>query len=157
MLRAFQSVRGERPDPAFMADLAYVQHKDLDLSVRLAALLAFDVLLVTAGINPLAASPGSPLNLDAAIQPVETAAIIVGIVLLAWSAYLCVSAMLIGEEFTPDGLEDDREGLARRILAAYVASVDAQTELLRRAGRTCLGGGVVTGLACAWIVVDKVV
>lgn len=156
LLRAYQRVRATRDDDnAFRADLALLQHKDLDLSVRHGALLAFDALLLTAAINPVAASPGSPLSLDAATQPLEVWAIFAGCLLLAVSAYLCVRAILIGEEFSADGIEDEPAAIVQRMFAAYCASVDAQTRLLRLASRYTIGGGAVTALACLWIVAEK--
>ena len=157
MLRAFQAIRGAAPDPAFMADLDYAQHKDNDLSIRIGALLAFDGLLVTAGINPLTASPGAPLSLDAPTQAIEVAVIAIGMAVLAASSYLCVRAILIGEEFSPEGIEDDPRALAQRLLAAYVASVDAQTRLVGLAGRLTVTGGLITALACVWILAAKVI
>ncbi len=156
MLRAFQAVRGAAPDPAFMADLDYAQHKDLDLSVRIGALLAFDALLITAGINPLTASPGAPLSLDAATQPWEAAVIALGMAVLAISSWLCVRAILIGEDFSTEGIEDNATALAQRLLAAYVASVDAQTHLVSHAGRLTVVGGSITGLGCVWILLAKI-
>jgi hypothetical protein len=100
MLRVFRAMRGPQPDACFIADLEFAQAKDLDLSVRIGALLAFDALLVTAGINPLT---GAPLSLDAARQPLEALVITLGIALLAASSYLCVRAIMIGEEFSDDG------------------------------------------------------
>ena len=156
MLRAFQAIRGAAPDPAFIADLQYAQHKDNDLSIRIGAMLAFDGLLVTAGINPLTASPGAPLSLDAANQPFEVAVIALGMAVLAASSYLCVRAILIGEEFSPEGLEDRPDALAQRLLAAYIASVDAQTRLVALAGRLTMSGGLITALGCLWILFHKV-
>ncbi len=157
MLRAFQAIRGAAPDPAFMADLGYAQHKDLDLSIRIGALLAFDALLVTAGINPLTASPGAPLSLDAASQPWEALVIALGMAVLAASSYLCVRAILIGEEFSSEGIEGNPTALAQRLLAAYIASVDAQTRLVVHAGRLTMAGGLITALGCLWILADKIV
>lgn len=156
MLRAFQAVRGAAPDPAFMADLEYAQHKDLDLSVRIGALLAFDALLITAGINPLTASPGAPLSLDAPTQPWEAAVIALGMAVLAVSSWLCVRAILIGEEFSTKGIEDNATALAQRLLAAYVTSIDAQTRLVSHAGRLTVVGGSITGLGCFWILLAKI-
>ncbi|MDQ8755873.1 hypothetical protein RCO27_06485 [Sphingosinicella sp. LHD-64] len=155
MLRAFQAIHRGAPDPGFMADLAYAQHKDLDLSVRIGALLAFDALLITAGINPLTASPGAPLSLDAANQPFEVVLIGLGVILLAASSLLCVRAIMIGEEFSPEGIEDDPVALAQRLLAAYVASVDAQSRLVAWAARLTVAGGAVTILGCAWVLLLK--
>lgn len=155
LLRAFQCVRGDQPDSGFMADLAYVQHKDLDLSVRLGAMLAFNALALTAAINPIAASPGAPLSLDAAAQPLEVGAVSVGIVLLAISAFDCVRAMLIGEEYSAEGIEGNAEAIAQRLFAAYCVSVDKQTLLLSRAMQLAVWGGIATLLTWAWIMIAK--
>lgn len=155
MLRAFQAVRGDAPDPRLAADLDYLQAKDLDLSIRLGALLAFDALLVTAGINPLTASPGAPLSLDAPTQPAESLVIATGMALLAAASYLCVRAITIGEEFDPEGTRDEAV-LAGRLLAAYVASIDAQARLIRLASRLTIAGGLVTAAGCLWILFDKI-
>ena len=155
MLRAFQAIRGVVPDAALMADLDYVQHKDNDLSIRIGALLAFDGLLVTAGINPLTASPGAPLSLDAPSQPIEVAVIALGMAVLAASSYLCVRAILIGEEFSTEGIESNPQALAQRLIAAYVASVDAQTRLVALGGRLTVAGGLITALGCLWILFAK--
>lgn len=156
MLRVFRAVRGEEPDRAFIADLEFAQGKDLDLSVRIGALLAFDALLVTAGINPLTASPGAPLSLDAPTQPWESLVIALGIALLAVSSYLCVRAIMIGEEFSDEGIEDDPVALSQRVLAAYVRSIDAQATLIDRAARITVAGGTVTAAGCLWILLQKI-
>jgi hypothetical protein len=156
MLRAFQAIRGEEADREFIADLEYAQHKDLDLSIRIGALLAFDALLVTAGINPLTASPGAPLSLDAPSQPLEAAVIALGMAVLAASSFLCVRAILIGEEFATEGIEDNPKAMAQRLLAAYITSVDAQTRLVSHAGRLTMAGGLITALGCLWILLDKI-
>ncbi len=156
MLRMFQAIRGETADPGFLADLQFAQQKDLDLSIRIGALLAFDALLITAGINPLTASPGAPLSLDAPTQPWESIAVALGMTLLAASSYLCVRAIMIGEEFSDEGLADDRAAFTRRLLAAYMASIDAQARLINVAARITMIGGLVTGLACLWILADKI-
>lgn len=157
LLRAFQLVRGDDPDRAFTADLSYVQHKDLDLSVRLGAMLAFDALMLSAAINPIAASPGSPLSLDAAAQPWEVVVVCVGIVLLGLSALFCVRAMLIGEEYSTEGIEGDPGAITQRLFAAYCRSVDAQSTLLARAVVLAVAGGVVTVLSWLWIMIVKMV
>ncbi len=156
MLRTFQAIRGAAPDPAFVADLDYAQHKDLDLSVRMGALLAFDALLVTAGINPLTASPGAPLSLDAATQPWEAAVIALGMAVLAVSSWLCVRAILIGEDFSTEGIENNPTALGQRLLAAYIASIDAQTRLVSQAERLTVLGGSVTAIGCVWILLAKI-
>jgi len=156
MLRVFRTVRGEEPDRRFIADLEFAQQKDLDLSVRIGALLAFDALLVTAGINPLTASPGAPLSLDAPSQPGESLTIAFGIALLAVSSYLCVRAIMIGEEFSDEGLGDNPDALAQRLLAAYVRSIDAQARLIDLAARITVAGGSVTAAGCLWILLQKI-
>lgn len=155
LLRAFQLARGAQPDPEFMADLAYVQHKDLDLSVRLGAMLAFDALAVGAAINPIAASPGAPLALDAATQPGQVGLVCLSVLLVAWSAAACVRAILIGEEFSSEGLETNATATAQRLFAAYCVSVDKQRALLAAAVRFALAGGIASLVAWAWIVIGK--
>lgn len=156
LLRAYHLVRECDDMAGFQGDLALLQQKDLDLSVRLGALLALDGLLVTAAINPVAASPGAPLSLDAAAQPWEVAAISLGILLLAASALTCVRAMMIGEEFSDEGIEDDPRAIVQRMFAAYCVSIDAQTRLIRTASRLAVAGGLVSVLACAWIMLAKI-
>ena len=156
MLRVFQTSRGEAPDPAFLADLQFAQQKDLDLSIRIGALLAFDALLITAGINPLTASPGAPLSLDAPTQPLESLGVAIGILLLAISSYLCVRAIMIGEEFSAEGLPEDKEAFERRLMAAYISSIDAQARLIDVAARITMLGGLITGAACLWILLAKI-
>ena len=58
-LRAFQAMRGDPPDPGFVADLEFLENRDLDLSIRLGAMLAFNALLITIGTHPVSASPGA--------------------------------------------------------------------------------------------------
>ena len=67
VLRAYQSVKGQHPDPKLTADLANVQHKKLDMLVRLGGMLAFNALLITAAINPIAASP--PISYPSTNKP----------------------------------------------------------------------------------------
>jgi hypothetical protein len=157
MLRAFQRARDARGDVGFREDLEYLQGKDLDLSVRLGALLAFDALLLTAAINPISASPGAPLSLDASKQQWEVLAISVGIALLAASAFLCVRAVMLGEDFSNEGLEDQPEATVQRMFAAYCTSIDHQIEALTRASRFTIAGGLVSAVACLWIMIEKAV
>ncbi len=56
------------PEPGFIADLEFVENRDLDLSVRLGAMLAFNALLITIGTHPVSASPGAPLSVSAETQ-----------------------------------------------------------------------------------------
>lgn len=155
LLRAFQITHREGVSEDFRADLDLLRHKDLDLSIRLGALLAFDALLINTGINPIAASPGAPLSLDAAKQPFETVATVIGIVLVAISAWLAVRAVTIGEEFSDEGIEDDPAAITRRMFAAFCVSVDAQQRLLWRATRFTLAGGGVIAVTFAWILGTK--
>lgn len=155
LLRAYQRARREHPDQGFKDDLALLQAKDLDLSVRLGALLAFDALMVTAAINPIAASPGAPLSLDTARQPFEVAAVCVVVIILAISAILCVRAIMLGEEFSADGIEDDPEAIVQRMFAAYATSADFQGRAIRVASWFAIAGGVGTAVVCAWIMLDK--
>ncbi len=153
-LRAFRAMRGDPPDPGFIADLEYLENRDLDLSVRLGALLAFNALGVTVGTHPVSASPGAPLSVDAVTQPLLTLASLVGIAPLAVSSYLCLRAMLVGEEFDA-GERADADTLRRNLFAAFVRSVDVQARRLRRAVRWTLAGGVLTLAAWAAILLVK--
>jgi len=155
MLRAYQSVREAQRDGGYREDLAFLQAKDLDLSVRLGALLAFDALLATAAINPIAASPGAPLSLDAGQQPLEVTAISLGVLLLVASALMCVRAIMLGEEFAADGLEDNPQAIVQRMFAAYCTSIDFQVRTLRRASWLAIVGGIGSAAACAWIMIAK--
>jgi hypothetical protein len=156
LLRAFQRARQNIAGTSERDDLAMLQSKDLDLSVRLGALLAFDALIMTAAINPIAASPGAPLSLDAPSQPLEVAVISLSIALLAVSAYQCVRGILIGEEFDIDGVEEDGGEIMRRMFGAYCASIDAQMRMISSASRYTIAGGAVAALGCLWIMAQKI-
>jgi hypothetical protein len=156
LLRAFQTVHRDGVSAEFVADFQLLQHKDLDLSIRLGALLAFDALLITTGVNPIAASPGAPVSLDAPTQPLEVLLTTIGIVLVAVSAAIVVRAITIGEEFSADGIEDDPDAIVRRMFAAFCVSVDAQARLLRMAARYTISGGAVIAAAFVWIMAAKV-
>lgn len=154
-LRAFQAMHGDPPDLGFATDLAWLQNRDLDLSVRLSALLAFNALAATIGTYPVSVSPGAPLSLDAATQPLLTIANIVGIAPIAWSSVLCLRALLIGEEFDrTEGGEDDLT-LRQRLFAAFVRSLDQQMRALRRGVRWTLAGGAATAVVWAAILAAK--
>lgn len=155
MLRAYQSVREGREDTGYREDLAFLQAKDLDLSVRLGALLAFDALLATAAVNPIAASPGAPLSLDAGRQAAEVVAISLGVLLLVGSALLCVRAIMLGEEFDTGGMEEKPAAIVQRMFAAYCSSIDFQVRMLRRASWLAIAGGIVSAATCAWIMMAK--
>jgi hypothetical protein len=153
-LRAFQAIRGSAPDPGFVADLEFLENRDLDLSVRLGALLAFNALMITIGTHPISASPGAPLSLDASAQPVLTIASLVGIMPLIASSWFCLRALLIGEEFDREDLEDER-ALRQRLFAAFLRSIDAQSRLIRRAAQLTLTGGLATLTVWGWILANK--
>lgn len=153
-LRAFQAMRGDPPDPGFIADLEFLENRDLDLSVRLGAMLAFNALMITIGTHPVSASPGAPLSLDAARQPVLTLVSLVALAPLAVSSYLCLSALLVGEEFDADGLEGD-DALRQRLFASFVRSIDAQSARLRHAVRCTYAGGLLTLAVWAAILLVK--
>ena len=156
-LRAFQDMRGDPPDRGFIADLEYLENRDLDLSVRMGALLAFNALAVTVGTYPVSVSPGAPLSLDAGAQPVLTVLSLLGVAPLAISSYLCLSALLIGEELEGARGEDaaDGDALRQRLFAAFVRSLDAQGRRLRAAVRWTLAGGAATLAVWAAILAEK--
>lgn len=154
-LRAFQAMRDNPPDPGFVADLEFLENRDLDLSVRLGAMLGFNALLITIGTHPISASPGAPLSLDAATQPLLTAASIVGIAPLILSCSLALRALLLGEEFDSEGVEDDRAA-RQRLFSAFIHSIDVQARLLTQAIRWTFTGGALTLLVWAWILAGKI-
>lgn len=156
LLRAYQRLQIDDPSQSLARDLDLLQAKDLDLSVRLGALLAFDALLVTVAVNPISASPGAPVSLDAATQPVAVALTTVSVAVLACAAYLCVRAIMIGEEFSDAGVERNPRAIAQRMFAAYCASIDAQRRLLHRASRITIAGGVLTAATSIWIMAEKI-
>lgn len=153
-LRAFQAMRGDPPDPGFVADLEFLENRDLDLSVRLGAMLAFNALMITIGTHPISASPGAPLSLDAASQPVLTIASLIGILPLVISCYLALRALILGEEFDSEGIESDHAA-RQRLFAAFVHSIDVQARLLGLAIRWTLAGAMLTLLVWGWILLDK--
>ena len=156
-LRAFQHMRCSPPDPGFIADLEFLENRDLDLSVRIGGMLAFNALMVTIGTHPISASPGAPLSLDAPTQPLLTIASIIGILPIIVSSALCLRALLLGEEFDSEGLDGDDKGLRQRLFAAFVASIDIQSRLLRQSVIATLAGGAMTLAVWAWILLEKMV
>lgn len=154
-LRAFQHMRCSPPDPGFIADLEFLENRDLDLSVRIGGMLAFNALMVTIGTHPISASPGAPLSLDAATQPMLTIASIIGIIPIIISSALCLRALLLGEEFDSQGLDGDDQGLRQRLFAAFIASIDSQSRLLRHCVIATLVGGAMTLVIWAWILAEK--
>jgi hypothetical protein len=152
-LRAFQDVRGDPPDPGFIADLEFLENRDLDLSVRLGAMLAFNALLITIGTHPVSASPGAPLSLDAASQPAMTLASLAALLPIALSSWFVLKAMLLGEEIENDELSG--EALRVHLFAAFVRSIDAQARLLTLAIRATLTGAVLTMVVWGVILAGK--
>lgn len=152
-MRAFQAMRGEPPDPAFLADLEFLENRELDLSVRLGALLAFNALMVTVGTH-LSASPGAPLSLDVARHPMEVVGTMIAILPPVVSSFLCLRALLLGEEFDAAGLESD-DGLRQRLFAAFVRSIDAQALRLRAAIQCTWAGGAAMLALWTWILAVK--
>jgi hypothetical protein len=148
LFREFQRIRGSEPDGGFVADLEYLENRDLDLSVRLGAMLAFNALVITLGTHPISASPGAPLSLDANVRPVLTLLACAGIVPLVVSSWLCLKGLMIGEEFDP--LPEDADQGARReqLFAAFIKSIDAQGRLLSLGVRWSMAGGGAT--LCVW-------
>lgn len=149
-LRAFQDMRGEPPDRGFIADLEYLENRDLDLSVRIGAMLAFNALAVMVGTYPVSSSPGAPLSLDAGSQSVLTVLSLVGVAPMVVSTYLCLKALLLSEEFDGGGELKD-EALRRPLFAAFVRSIDAQSRLLRLGVRWTLCGGIAT--LAVWVAI----
>jgi hypothetical protein len=155
-LRAFQSMRGTPPDPGFVADLEFLENRDLDLSIRLGAMLGFNALLITIGTHPISASPGAPLSLDAPTRGGLVVFSLIALLPLVVSCVFALRALLLGEEFDSEGLEGD-DKLRQRLFAAFVASIDVQSRLLRQSVSATFIGGVMTLGVWAWILADKMV
>jgi hypothetical protein len=149
-------MHGGAPDPGFIADLEFLENRDLDLSVRLGAMLAFNALLITIGTHPVSASPGAPLSVDAASQPWMTVASLAGVVPFVLSSGMVLHALLIGEEFDAGEQEEAPDALLLRLMAAFIRSIDAQTRLLRRAVQATVAGGALTLAAWVWILGAKI-
>ncbi|NJC04916.1 hypothetical protein GGQ97_000709 [Sphingomonas kaistensis] len=157
-LRAFQAIHGGAPDPGFIADLEYLENRDLDLSVRKGAMLAFNALLITVGTHPVSASPGAPLSVDAASQPMLTIASLIAVAPFVLSSAYLLRGLLVGEEFDTEGIEECApDTLRTRLMAAFVRSIDVQTGLLRRAVGATVAGGVLTVAVWAWILAAKII
>lgn len=147
-------MRRDGADAGFVADLEFLENRDLDLSIRLGAMLAFNALLITIGTHPISASPGAPLSLDAATQPVLTIASIIGILPFIVSSFFCLRALLVGEQFGGDRVGDaDRQRQA--LYAAFVHSIDVQDRFLRHSIRMSLAGGILTLMIWVWILTEK--
>ncbi len=155
-LRAFQAMRGAAPDAGFIADLEYLENRDLDLSVRLGGLLAFNALMTTIGTHPVSASPGAPLSLDAHAQPGLVIASLIALLPFVLSSVLCLRGLLVGEEFDADGhaITDDH-ALRARLFAAFIRSVDIQRRMLTLGVWNSLAGGALTIAVWAWILAVK--
>ncbi len=157
--RSFQAMRGEEVDSAFIADLEFLENRDLDLSIRLGGMLAFNALMITIGTHPVSASPGAPLSLDAPSQPILTIASLIGVMPFVLSSLFCLRALLYGEEFDSDGLDgprtDAKGELRLRLFAAFVRSIEAQSKLLYRAVIAAMTGGALTLFVWGWILAVK--
>ena len=112
--------------------------------------------MVTIGTHPFSASPGAPLSLDAATQPVVTIASIIAFLPFIVSSFYCLRAILVGEEFDGSGPENySRQRQA--LFAAFVHSIDVQDRFLRLSIRASITGGALTILVWAWILLEKMV
>ncbi len=147
-------MRGNPPEPGFIADLEFLENRDLDLSVRLGAMLGFNALLITIGTHPISASPGAPLSLDAPTQPGLVLASLIGLVPLVVSCFFALRALMLGEEFDSEGIETD-DSARQRLFAAFVHSIDVQARYLGRAIRWTLAGGALTLAVWGAILIDK--
>jgi hypothetical protein len=156
-LTAFQAMSAKGFPPSFQSDFELLKHKDMDLSIRLGALLGFNALLLASAIQPISASPGAPLSLDAPTQPWPVLVISIGVVLLSVSGYLCVRGILVGEEFETEDLNGDTAALMQRMFDAFCTSIDEQHRALSRASRFTLSGGMVTLAGCLWIMAAKII
>ena len=145
-LRVFQQARKGVAGSGFKDDLQFLQSKDLDMSVRLGALLAFDALLLTAALNPIAASPGAPLSLDAPTQPLFVILVSLCVGILSIAAFFCVRGILVGEEFDLKGVDGNQDIMVQRLLAAYCHSIDVQMRMIRLASMITISGGIMAAL-----------
>ncbi len=153
-LRAFQAMRSDPPDPGFVADLEFLENRDVDLSIRLGAMLGFNALLITIGTHPISASPGAPLSLDAASRSGLVLFSILGLLPLVISCFFALRGLLVGEEFDSEGIADD-DAARQRLFAAFIHSIDVQSHLLALAIRWTMAGGVLTLVCWAAILHDK--
>jgi hypothetical protein len=67
-----------------------------------------------------------------------------------------VRAIMIGEEFSDEGIEENPQAIIQRMFAAYCTSVDAQRKLLVQASRITIAGGALARLTTAWIMAAKI-
>jgi len=154
-LRAFQAARADGEAAGVSHDIELLRHADLDLSIKAGALLTFNGLIIAAGINPIAASPGAPLSVDARADPAIAVLTAIGVLLMAIASSFSVRAILVGEEFDDDGLESDAAAILQRVYAAYCTAIDAQASLLSTAGQFTFAGGLATAFAFIWALADK--
>lgn len=147
-------MRGSPPDPGFVADLEFLENRDLDLSIRLGAMLGFNALLITVGTHPVSASPGAPLSLDAVTRPALVIFSLLALVPLVAACVFALRALLLGEEFDSEGVTDDAAA-RQRLFATFIHSIDVQARLLGLAIRATLIGGALTILCWVAILFDK--
>lgn len=157
LLRLYLRLREGGDGGRIEAGLQLLQNRDVDLSIRLGSLLAFDALLLGAAIQPIVASPGAPLSLDAAKDPLETIVSLIGVACFAAAGLLAVNAITIGEEISDEGIEGDHEALGQRLLAAYCTSIDRQRRDLGHAIRLTIAGLVVTAAVFGWVIGLKII
>lgn len=148
-------MRGSPPDHGFLADLEFLENRDLDLSIRLGAMLGFNALLITIGTHPVSASPGAPLSLDAAGQPWLTLLSLAGLLPIVVSCVFALRALMLGEEFDSEGIADD-DAARQRLFATFIHSIDVQARLLGLAIRATMTGGMLTMLCWAAILATKI-
>lgn len=147
-------MHGDSPGQGFVADLEFLENRDLDLSVRLGALLAFNALMITIGTHPVSASPGAPLSLDVAKQSWLVAASLFAILPFVASSVLCLRALLIGEDFDDEG-GSDPQVLRQRLYTAFIVSLDAQSRAIEKGVRWTLTGGGLTAMVWVAILIAK--
>lgn len=156
LLRLYMRLREAPGADRLEAGLQLLTNRDTDLSIRLGALLAFDALLLGAAIQPIAASPGAPVSLDAATRPVLTLVALLAVACFALAGLIAVRAITIGEEITDEGIEDDVEALGQRLFAAYCTSIDRQRRDLDRAIRLTIAGLGVSAIVFLWAIAEKI-
>ena len=63
--------------------------------------------------------------------------------------------MLIGEEFSVEGVEGNADAIAQRLFAAYCVSIDQQSAVIHRAVNMTVAGGAISLIAWGWIMAKK--
>jgi hypothetical protein len=155
ILRLFQRSAESQTDGAFLRDLQMLQARDLDLSVKAGALLAFDALIMTAGFNPISASPGAPVSLDAVKNAGPVWLTMLGVVLLSVAAFFSVRGIMVSEDIASQSETGDPQVVRQHLLAAFCVSLDRQAAAIARAGAWTVAGGAVMIVALFWSVVVK--